>query len=74
MPRRLLLNVPYRLGRKTAWRKPRKTHNRSGGKVRGKTGQTINVNLHGGEFILPRGVKPTVGQLNEVRRRRMPTF
>lgn len=54
-----------------AFRRSVKTHNRKGGKVRGRTGQTINVNLHGGEFILPRGVKPTKGQINQVKRRRL---
>lgn len=64
------LKTPYRRKGKLFYRKPVKTHNQKGGKVRGETGQTVNVNLHGGEFILPRGVKPTVGQKRQVRLRR----
>ena len=37
-----------------------------GGRVPGRRGQGVPTLLHGGEYILPAGVKPTKAQMNKV--------
>lgn len=41
----------------------------TGGKVPGKKGKPVRALVHGGETILPVGVKPTKAQKAEIRRR-----
>ena len=37
-----------------------------GGKVKGKKGKPVRAILHGGEYVLPVGVKPTKKQMADV--------
>lgn len=43
---------------------------KTGGRVRGKKNAPKMVKMHGGEYVLPVGVKPTVAQKKEVAKRR----
>ena len=43
---------------------------RNGGTVKGKKGKGRLAVVHGGEFVLPVGVKPTVAQKKEVAKRK----
>jgi hypothetical protein len=40
---------------------------KKGGKVPGKKGKPLKAIVHGGEFVLPAGVKPTKTQLAKVK-------
>lgn len=39
---------------------------KTGGKVPGKKGRAVQATLHGGEYVLPVGVKPTKTQMKAV--------
>ena len=39
---------------------------KNGGRVPGKKGKAIKATIHGGEFVLPVGVKPTKAQMKAV--------
>ena len=41
-----------------------------GGRVKGKKGKAIPVLAHGGEYILPVGIKPTKTQMNAIEKRK----
>ena len=43
---------------------------KKGGKVPGKKGKAKMAIVHGGEYVLPVGVKPTVGQKKAVAKRK----
>jgi hypothetical protein len=43
---------------------------KTGGRVKGKKNAPKKVLAHGGEFILPVGVKPTMAQKKEVAKRK----
>ncbi len=42
---------------------------KKGGKVPGPNGKPVKAIVHGGEFVLPAGVKPTAAQKKAVRAR-----
>lgn len=43
---------------------------KTGGRVKGKKNAAKMVKMHGGEYVLPVGVKPTAAQKSAVARRR----
>jgi len=42
---------------------------KNGGKVPGKRGKPVKAMLHGGEVVLPVGVKPTKKQIDAIRKK-----
>jgi hypothetical protein len=44
---------------------------KSGGRVKGKKGKAMRAIVHGGEYVLPVGVKPTASQKKAVAKNKM---
>lgn len=44
---------------------------KKGGRVPGKVGKPVKAIVHGGEYVLPAGVKPTAAQKKAVAKRHM---
>ena len=43
---------------------------KNGGRVKGKVGAPVKAVVHGGEYVLPAGVKPTKTQMKAVARKK----